>query len=120
MTNTEYEFYKMQYNGIVIPDEQTFKAAVIEAAAYVDTLVTNKAVLGFGNNKTKYQYAVCAVAEEIYKQAENDKQQKQSESVGNHSVSYSQVSKTMEEYERAKYNRAAVFLSGTGLMYRGL
>lgn len=120
MTITDYEFYTMQFNGIVIPTEQAFKATVIKATAYVDTLVTNKTALQYGENEKKYRYAVCAVADEIYKQAENDKQQKVSETVGDRSVSYINKSKSDAEFSNAKYNAAADFLTGSGLMYRGI
>lgn len=121
MIRTDYEFYALEYLGAVIPDEQSFSAAVIEAAAFVDAVITNKEPLSLSDNVAKYRNAVCAAAEEIYKQTVSDEApQKQSESVGNHSVSYSNSSKSYEERERIKHSRVRAHLAGTGLLYGGL
>lgn len=121
MTYTDYEFYALEYCGDVIPDEQSFKSAVIEATAFVDSVVFNKEFINNGDNLTKYYNAVCAVADEIYKQTTLDETpQKQSESIGNHSISYSISSKSCTEREGIKYSKARMYLAGTGLLYRGL
>ena len=107
--------------GAVIPDENSFNATVVEASAFVDSIISNKEYIEIGDNLSKYHNAVCAVAEEIYKQITYDEgQQKQSESVGNHSVSYSSGSKSYAEREQIKHQRARMFLVGTGMLYRGL
>lgn len=121
MTRTNYEFYALEYKGAVIPDEKAFDSAVIEATAFVDSIITNREYLNVGDNIKKFRYAVCSVAEEIYKQiAIDDSPQKQSESVGDHSVSYNVSKKSYAERESIKHNKARLYLSGTGLLYRGL
>lgn len=121
MTYIDYEFYALEYHGDVIPDEQSFKKTVIEATAFVDSFIINKEFVNIGDNLTKYRNAVCSVADEIYKQTTLDETpQKQSESVGNHSVSYSDSSKSYAERESIKYSKVRTHLAGTGLLYRGL
>lgn len=121
MTRTNYEYYALNYMGAVIPDESSYNTTVVEATAFVDSLIGNKEYIEVGDNLSKYRNAVCAVAEEIYKQITYDEgQQKQSESVGNHSVSYSSASKTYTEREQIKHRKARTFLAGTGMLYRGL
>ena len=121
MTRTNYEYYALEYMGAVIPDEKSFNATVIEATAFVDSVISNRAYIAIGDNLNKYRNAICAVAEEIYKQVTFDEgQQKQSESVGDHSVSYSTGSKSFAEREQIKHNKVRVYLVGTGLLYRGL
>lgn len=121
MTYTDYEFYALEYRGNVIPNEQFFKSAVIEATAFVDSVIFNKEFINIGDNLTKYYNAVCSVADEIYKQTTLDETpQKQSESVGKHSISYSISSKSRAERESIKYSKVRMYLTGTGLLYRGL
>lgn len=121
MTYIDYEFYALEYHGDVIPDEQSFKKTVIEATAFVDSFIINKEFVNIGDNLIKYRNVVCSVADEIYKQTTLDEiPQKQSESVGNHSVSYSSSSKSYAERESIKYSKVKTYLAGTGLLYRGL
>ena len=121
MTLTSFEYYALNYKGAVIPDEKSFNATAIEATAFVDSVISNKEYIEIGNNLSKYCNAVCAVAEEIYKQITYDEgQRKQSESVGNHSVSYSSSSKSYAEREQIKHQKVRMFLAGTGMLYRGL
>lgn len=117
----DYEYYALNFKGTVIDSEVKFNSVIVEATAFVDSMIGNRKNLEYGSVMIKYQNAVCAVAEEIYKQNTFDEgQQKQSESVGNHSVSYCAVSKSFAEREQIKQRRARMFLAGTGLLYRGI
>lgn len=120
MMQTTYEFYKTKFNGSIIPDELSFKPYQTKAAAYVDSLCTCKENLQYEKIIEKVQMAICAVADVLYKQSENGKPQIVSETVGNRSRSYSTNGKTLKEYETEKRQEAEMFLSSTGLMYRGL
>ena len=69
----------------------------------------------------KVQLAQCAIAEVCYKQAQDDVANVvSSESVGNHSVTYSVSKVTHKQRELEKYSKAKVYLHGTGLLYGGL
>jgi len=120
MIQTTYEFYKTKFNGVIIPDELTFNSHQTKAAAYVDSLCTCKTNLRYEKIVEKCQMAICAVADVLYRQSENDKPQITSETVGNRSRSYAQSGMTDEQYEAEKRQEAETFLSCTGLMYRGL
>lgn len=117
----DFEYYALEFKGAEIPNEKAFDAAAVEATAFVDSIVSNREYISVGDNLSKYRNAICAVAEEIYKQITYDEgQQKQSESVGNHSVSYSSGAKSSAEREQTKHRKARMYLAGTGLLYRGL
>lgn len=117
----DYDFYKNKYFGTVIPDKPSFNSAAGEAAAFVDSIISNRELLTKEDILTKYNKAVCAAADEIYKQITVDeKPQKQNESVGNHSVSYSIKSISFEERQAIMNRKVRLYLAGTGLLYRGL
>lgn len=117
----DYEYYALKFNGTAIDSEVKFNSVIVEATAFVDSMIGSRSNLEHNSVLTKYQNAVCAVAEEIYKQNTFDEgQQKQSESVGNHSVSFSNASKSYAEREQMKQRKAIMFLTGTGLLYRGI
>ena len=64
--------------------------------------------------------ATCAVAEVIYNQANDDTPVVTSESVGNHSKSYTKKMVSTADREAEKAKKARLYLSRTGLLYRGL
>lgn len=111
-----FEFYIENYAGSVIPNVTEFKRVLTEAQAFVDTLVLCRDNLIHEQVENKYKSAVCAVAEVLHK-AENDKQV-QSESVGNHSVSFKV--RTQADYSAEMHRKAMLHLSGTGLCYGGM
>lgn len=113
MEYTDFKFYKTVYMGTKIPDVTQFNQNVTEATAYVDNMIMNRDNLNFPAIFEKYNKAVCAVADAIYSSVTEPK--KQSESVGNHSVSY--VVKSAEDYEKEKRSKALIYLSQTGLLY---
>lgn len=107
---TDYNYYVDNYKGNVIPDRETFDRLAVEATAYVDTLVTDREPLQYDNINAKYNTAVCAVIEVMYSQASANGIS--SESVGNHSITYSSTS----ELNKMRYDKAKIYLRGTGLM----
>ena len=119
----DFVYYRGDFHGNIINDARDFSAIVIEAKAFVDAMTRSdrEEYLTIDRIKAAYLDAICSVAEEIYKQRTIDEgKQKQSESVGNHSVSYSVNAKSSEDRENSKHRKARTFLTGTGLLYRGL
>ncbi|MCM1115611.1 MAG: hypothetical protein NC397_08965 [Clostridium sp.] len=117
---TDFEIYINEYKGSVIPDAVDFHSIAIEATAFVDNfIVTEEArkLLQYPKVLQRYNFAVCSVADVIYTQSKQNNN-KISESVGNHSVSYN--IRTAEEFEKEKRSKALTFLCGTGLLYGGL
>ena len=106
----DYNFYINEYKGSAIPNANAFDSLVIEATAFVDTLVFDKSLLQYENILKKYNMAVCSVAEVMNNQASTNGIA--SESVGNHSVKYS----SDIEVTKSKTKKAKMFLQGTGLM----
>lgn len=113
-----YEFYVEEYRGNIIPTVTDFKSVINEATAYVDSFVRFRKNLRYSQIERKYKMAICAAAETIYQSTTTTQAQKQSESVGNHSVSYRV--KTAAEYNAEKRQKVLTFLYGTGLMYSAM
>lgn len=114
---TDYEFYKNQYNGSLITEENQFNRQAIEACRLIDEMT-------FGRIKKAddlIKSAVCAVAEIGYRESrQNDELQISSESVGPHSVSYVKQTKSTDDYLREKRDAVIRYLAHTGLLYRGI
>lgn len=111
-----FDYYRATYKGTVITDQAAFDGVLVEAEAYINQITR-------GNIKEvsdAVRNATCAVAEIIWKQAQDETATVSSESVGNHSRSYTVTKKTTAEREGEKFRKAALFLSRTGLLYRGL
>lgn len=111
-----YEYYRTQYKGNSIKDEETFDSVVVEADAYVDRITMGK----IREETDDVRNAVCAVAEVIEKQTHDESPTVSSESVGNHSKSYTVNTKSEAEREVEKYRKASLYLFRTGLLYRGM
>lgn len=68
MAYTNYEFYKEQYFGTIIP-EADFPRLAERASDFIDTITFDRLVDGLPAEEraaTKVQKAVCAVAETLY------------------------------------------------------
>ena len=118
----DYNFYTSEYMGSAIP-ETAFPAVERAASDYINYITHNRikpdelpeAVMA------KVKMAVCAVGEICYKQTvEDENPTVSSESVGNHSISYSVNKKGFDERQHEKMVNAKTYLHGTGLMYGGL
>ena len=117
----DYNFYKTEYLGSLIP-ETAFAGQAREAGAFVDYLTHNRIVMADLPEavQKKVKMAVCAVADICYKQMTDDSPAVSSETVGNHSKSYAVVNKGYAERQHEKLSSAKIYLHGTGLMYGGL
>ena len=118
----DYAFYTTEYKGSAIPDT-AFEAIERGASAYINYITHNRI------NEIelpewvmkRVKMATCAVAEICYKQTTDEEiPTVSSESVGNHSISYSVSKKGFDERQREKFVNAKTYLHGTGLMYGGL
>ena len=116
MAKVTYEWYADKFPGGIIPDYISFAAQLTEAEAFVDRITGGRIVEATDAVKN----AICAVAEVIYKQAQDDAPKVSSESVGNHSKSYNTKTISTAEREAEKARKARLYLSGAGLLYRGL
>ena len=114
MIQTDYNFYKETFKGVVIPDETAFNSSVNEAIAYIDRMTRGKCEK-LASIPIGVDMAVCAVAEIIYNES---KSTVTSESVGNHSKTYAVTSQA--DREREKIRKARVYLARTGLLYGGM
>lgn len=113
----DFTFYKNDFKGTLIGDETSFDRMAVEAS-----FLLNEITLGrIREPVEKVKMAMCAVAEITHKEyTQNNEDQVASESVGPHSVSYIKKTKSAEEYAKEKTKAAKTYLSGTGLMYRGI
>lgn len=113
----DYGFYSSVFLGTVI-DSESFDRMALEASYFVRELTFGR----IGENPSDdVKMATCAVAEiEFKEKKQNEEDQIASESVGPHSVSYVKKTKNTEEYAKDKIRAVQMYLSGTGLLYRGL
>lgn len=117
MAYVTYEWYADTFPGGTIPNYEGFQSVITEAEAYIDDITLGRITEATDAVKK----ATCAVAEVIYKQAyQDDAQTVSSESVGNHSKTYTKQSKSATDREVEKARKARLYLSRTGLLYRGL
>ena len=114
MIQTDYNFYRETFKGVVIPNETAFNSSVNEAIAYIDRLTRGKCEK-LASIPIGVDMAVCAVAGIIYNES---KSTVTSESVGNHSKTYAVTSQA--DRERDKIRKARVYLARTGLLYGGM
>ena len=116
MAEVTYEWYINTFPGGAIPDAKSFASALPEAEAYIDNITRGRTT----DNTDAVKKSTCAVAEVIYKQAHDADPKVNSESVGNHSKSYTTKAVSTAEREAEKARKARLYLSRTGLLYGGL
>ena len=116
MSFATFTFYLGEFKGRVIPDAESYASAAVEAEAYINLITRGRAA----EDVTAVKMATCAVAEVIYQQAHDDDAEVTSESVGNHSRSFSSKRRTTAEREQEKRRKALLYLSRSGLLYRGM
>lgn len=116
MSFATFTFYLDEFKGRIIPDPENFASAAVEAEAYITLVTRGRAT----EDVPAVRMATCAVAEVIYKQAHDDDAEVTSESVGNHSRSFSSKRKSAAEREQEKRRKALLYLSRSGLLYRGM
>ena len=123
-TYADFTFYSTQYLGTAIA-ESAFPQLALKASAVIDRLTFGRVapiVTAATDTVTiiKIKLAVCAVAEAIQTfEASGSTDGISSETVGSHSVTYTQhASKQLTELQ--KYiNAARLWLDGTYLMFGG-
>ena len=116
MAYVTYDWYINAFPGGTIPSFEAFAGVITEAEAYIDYITRGRVT----EVTEEVKKAVCAVAEVIYKQAHDEDATVNSESVGNHSKSYTTKTVSTAEREAEKARKAKLYLSRTGLLYGGL
>ena len=116
MAYVTYDWYINTFKGKTIPDADAFDGVITEAEAYINYITRGKTTEATDEVKK----ATCAVAEVIYNQAHDEALTVSSESVGNHSKSYTKKTVSTAEREAEKARKARLYLSRTGLLYGGL
>ena len=117
----DYDFYLNDYKGSSIPNAPDYDRAAIDAGAYLDYITRGRIKDLAEEMMVKVKLAQCAIADVCYKQAQDDVANVvSSESVGNHSVTYSVSKASFKQRELEKYSKAKIYLRGTGLLYWGL
>ena len=115
----DYKFYINDYLGSSIPEKEFIRYAR-DASKYVDNVTFNR-INGAVSDDVKM--ACCAVAEEMYSQKVSGADSvsgKASESIGDYSKTYFDISSEREKALAARlYSAALRWLDGTDLMYRG-
>lgn len=127
MIYTSYDYYKNDFGGVNLP-ESDFSAAATQASRYLDVLTGGRARQCSCSEAV--QNACCAAAELVYQYdkavSESEKTgNKASETVGSYSVTYRSADvgaglSLKENQSVSLYNAVRFYLSGTGLLYRGL
>ena len=116
----DFTYYQQAFHGTM--EETAFERALIEAEAFIDTITFGR-IARLDAIPDAVKNAVCAVAEEINRREESRetagaKKGVKSESNHNVSVTYADVISD-EECRRNMLSEARMYLSGTGLLYRG-
>ena len=112
MLTVDYEFYKNTYHGNKI-SETAWPAFSRDAAAFLDMITSGREIPD--EHMVACQMAVCAIADAAYRGGEE--KQIASESVGKWTRTYQTDTKTDD---MRKKDAAAIYLSNTGLLYRGV
>lgn len=133
MVYADYEFYKINFAGNLIAEDD-FARLATKASAFLDYYTRGKAKFFAESDAVKM--ACCALAEQykvidaaaltVSKLSENAGGEKKSETTGRHSVTYStgeDVAKATASYATSSESSLAavvrMYLDGTGLLYRG-
>lgn len=116
----DFAFYTSEYLGTAIL-EADFPQLALRASAVIDQLTYNRAASETDEATVELiKMANCAVAEEMQKvNSEGGADGISSESVGSHSVSYSENSSKRQTTEQRYNNAAGLYLKSTGLMFAG-
>lgn len=124
LTYATYEFYVTDYRGTVVP-EAVFTSAAFRASRRLDAMCFDRvnAVIVDDTDADaieRIKMATCAVADEIYNDEQNDGQDGiQSERTGNYSVTFATGSKKLKTLDTKISEAASLYLSPTGLMFKG-
>ena len=117
MRYVDYEFYRDNYKGTLIP-ESSFDNLELKASYFIDSITFNRIVKS-GEISEEVAFAVCSVAETINKINDGNKL---SETIGDYSVTYqnNNSSNSAVSENKKMYDAAYPYLINTGLLYRGV
>ena len=113
MVYADYDYYLNEYSGNAVA-EADFARLSRQASAYLDSLTCGK-IRGTWVDDSRVKDASCALADILHAQEQGG--EVASESNDGASVTYVTGSATPEQ---RMYNAAAMYLSGTGLLYAGV
>ena len=116
----DFTYYSATYLGTAIVSAD-FPRLALRASATIDNLTFNRAATETDvTTIDKIKMSTCAVAEELQKEDLADGVDGiQSESVGSNSVTYAENSGKRLTNEMKQSKAAKLYLSSTGLMFRG-
>jgi hypothetical protein len=116
----DYTYYTGTYLGTAIASAD-FPRLALRASATIDNLTFNRAATETDvTTIDKIKMATCALAEELQKEDLADGIDGiQSESIGSNSVTYAENSGKRLTNETKQSKAAKLYLSSTGLMFRG-
>lgn len=129
MAYANYEFYASQFFGNSIEEDDFYRLAV-RASSFLDYYTMGKARKSHDAQALKMaccavaeQYQIIEAARKVMAEAITGTGAKKSESVGSYSVSYvtgeESAKITLSDENAALAKAANLYLSGTGLLYRG-
>lgn len=109
----DYEYYAAVYGGAL--GQADFERHARRAAAYLDQITFGRAArVTDGPARARLRDACCAVIDECAREAQGG--EVASETVGKWSRTYQASGRTAAG---RRYDAAALYLAGTGLLYRG-
>lgn len=125
MIKVAFEFYKDEYGGNVVPDEQKWKQPLLKANVYLNNLMhwePDEDMLEL------IEMCLCEAAELIYqddcRKAEHGGREIQSESTDGYSVTYATEAEAgkiaTNSLQTKVYAIIRRYLSSTGLLYAGV
>lgn len=118
MIYADYQYYKEQFCGNLIPQER-FKYLSARASEYIDWQTFGRLESGVPDEYSdKVKKCCCALAESEFQSESAQNGNISSEKVGSYSVTFSVKSDVERNAEK---NRIIVrYLGNTGLLYRGV
>lgn len=122
MVYANFDHYKNQYFGTVIPEE-AFNQAVLKASRHIDYYVYGRISEENVGDFPTLPDCACEMAEIIYKTTLKDGKEKRSETTDGYSVTYVTEGRDGESADnvlrRKLYAIAETYLLNTGLLYLG-
>lgn len=124
MAYADYQYYTTEYLGSAIA-ESAFDALALRASAFIDQITFDRAsaIIDADTDPVtvaRIKNAVCAVAEEMQSiQQSGGADGIASESLGNHSVTYTEDASQRLSNDAKLLRAAGMWLSPTSLLYSG-
>lgn len=116
MIYADFDYYKNQYFGVKITDENEFKGLAVKSTADLNALTFNH--INFNDLIIEeVKNAMCAIVD-ARKTYESGEAGIASATIGKKSITYANADQ--KTLEKDIYKAAYPFLVGTGLLYRGV